>query len=95
MSEISVQCTAKNSINVAGNWLKKFFARDYLREDHELVSEYRRQRDAAIAERQARAQNPAKLRELPEIIDAAGQSVVEPIWNVEKILIWMKNKLFL
>lgn len=73
--------------NVAGNRLKKLFTREHLRE---LVSEYRRQRDDIIVERQARAQNPVRLRELQEMMDAACQSVAEPLENV----IWMKSDLF-
>jgi hypothetical protein len=69
--------------NVAGNQLKKFFTRDHLQNDRELVSEYRRQRDAAIAERQARAQNPVRLRELHEMMDSARRGVARSLENVE------------
>jgi hypothetical protein len=58
----------------AGNQLKRFFSRDYLREDWQLVEEYRQQRNTGVAQRRARSQNPARHQELMEMVDAAQRS---------------------
>jgi len=55
----------------AGDRVRKFFTREYLQSDQQIIEEYRHRRDAAIAERQARSRNPARLLELEEMIEAA------------------------
>lgn len=60
--------------SVAGDRLKKFFTRDQLLFDHQMVEDYREQQDAAIKERQARAARSERLQELNEIMKAAKAS---------------------
>ena len=55
----------------AGNRLKKFFTRDLLRYDRELQDEYLTHRRDVIRERQTRAANPDRLRELMDMVDNA------------------------
>jgi hypothetical protein len=55
----------------AGNRLKKFFARDVLRYDRQLLEETHVNREAAIRERQARSARPGRLQELREMVEAA------------------------
>ena len=62
----------------AGNRLKKFFVRDELEHDRQILEEYQRNREAAIRERQAQSANPARLQELREMIDAAGTAQAAP-----------------
>ena len=59
----------------AGDRVRKFFTREYLQSDQQIIEEYRHRREAAIAERQARSRNPARLLELEEMIEAARNNV--------------------
>lgn len=58
----------------AGNRLKKFFSRGQLQQDRAEQNELQQTRQAATARRQARANNPARLQELLDMIDATRTS---------------------
>ena len=55
----------------AGDHVCKFFTREYLQSDQQIVEEYRHRRDTTIANRQAQSRNPERLQELEEMIEEA------------------------
>ena len=57
--------------SIAGNRLKRYFTRDELQYDSQLLKEFRDKRETAVRERQARSARPARLEELRGMIDAA------------------------
>ena len=58
----------------AGDRVCKFFTREYLQSDQQIIEEYRDRRDAAIAARQKRSRNPEQLRELEEMMDESAEN---------------------